>query len=429
MFARCLVGVLLLAAAPGQRRISAVAEVLGAGEELKAGTPVGVLDRRGFEAVLAAHGREVPDIELAGRRLVLLELGAGPGGLIDVAGVYHAAGEYLVRIEGRSRVRYAERRWAVVAVPSMTNVVFEANCVIPGHGVAFRRCGTVSAPRCLFESHETVVFPAAGELALLCIADACDMRRFVSEQLAKDCRAEALERFARIDFLRFVALARPLAATDVVEIFGKKQAVSPSLFRANKGSLLRIPTSAGRGELHSYGITFVPRTAGALDCEAQVPGAADTWQRVARFDVPDPFTAPKLPILRFVQRDMEACEKSIVRRASTHSEWTELRKEFDEFADLPDDWCDFNDTSVIAVVTAAARVFRGFELSVGVEEGVDVLTAHQWGPSGVDPGQNSFGLLVVVPNRKGQLAVVLSRKFGPGAGGEETLRLFPGFGR
>lgn len=78
-----------------------------------------------------------------------------------------------------------------------------------------------------------------------------------------------------------------------------------------------------------------------------------------------------------------------VRDAATLTEWRELRQELDEFKELRDDWCGFTSDSVIAVVTEAGPVWPGCGLSVVEEEGVDVLTATRFSPSGEDPGVHS----------------------------------------
>ncbi|MCA8950916.1 MAG: hypothetical protein KDE27_15535, partial [Planctomycetes bacterium] len=177
-------------------------------------------------------------------------------------------------------------------------------------------------------------------------------------------------------------------------------------------------------------VQLVPRVAGKLQLDLEVAGRTGVARRLLQREVLDPATAPLLTVLRYLPFDAMKRGEPLCERATTVHEWRELRARLGgAAAALPDGWCSFHGSAIVAVVANADRVSAGFRFLVAEEEGVDVLTARQVGPSGRFVEQRSFGFVAVVPDRKGQLAVVLRRSFGPGPPTEKTLRVFAPVGR
>lgn len=111
-------------------------------------------------------------------------------------------------------------------------------------------------------------------------------------------------------------------------------------------------------------------------------------------------------------------------RATTPEEWRLLRASLgDAGKGLPDDYADFRHTAVILVAPGRARTFPGFQLSVGTEEGVDVVTVRQAFPSGRLLPERAPALLLTLPRRPRQLAVVLGDNWAA-AGKATTIATF-----
>ncbi|MCB9889878.1 MAG: hypothetical protein H6836_09905 [Planctomycetes bacterium] len=149
--------------------------------------------------------------------------------------------------------------------------------------------------------------------------------------------------------------------------------------------------------------------------------------RGATDPVEDPASAPVIAVLRQVHFELRSNERTWCERITTPGQWRELRQRLGGAATaLPDDWCDFDHDCVVVLAAAPARVWPGFSLRTLEEEGVDVVIAAQAGPSGEEIAERSSGLLLVVPRRPAQLAMILRRQIGPAPGAEETVRVFAG---
>ncbi len=155
-----------------------------------------------------------------------------------------------------------------------------------------------------------------------------------------------------------------------------------------------------------------------VSCEAGTPASGG-----AR--VLDPVTAPVIAVMRSAHGELRENLQTWCERITTAGQWRELRQRLNgELALLPDDWCDFEHDCVVVLAAAAAPVWPGFTVRALEEEGVDVVIVAQAGPSGEEVPERSSCLLLVVPRRPAQLAVVLRQQFGPGPGSEKTVRVF-----
>jgi hypothetical protein len=141
----------------------------------------------------------------------------------------------------------------------------------------------------------------------------------------------------------------------------------------------------------------------------------------------DPFRVELAPVQRC--RDLAKTdwrEGPAVMRAADAAQLRRLyRKLGKASSEIPADFVDFDTHVVVAVATGTARAFPGLRFSTATEEGVDVLQVTEWSPSGVLVDERAPVLVLKLPRRQRQLAVVLRRQCGPGPGSEETLAVLP----
>lgn len=110
-------------------------------------------------------------------------------------------------------------------------------------------------------------------------------------------------------------------------------------------------------------------------------------------------------------------------RATTAAEWRALRQRLGAAgAALPDDYADFAREVVVLVAPAVARAFPGCTLATATEEGVDVITVRQQFPSGRLLPERAPVVLLTLPRRPRQLAIVGGDRFGGAAA--TTLAVF-----
>lgn len=91
----------------------------------------------------------------------------------------------------------------------------------------------------------------------------------------------------------------------------------------------------------------------------------------------------------------------------------------DAIGELAADW-------VVVVRTGAAARWPGCRLRVATEEGVDVLTIATRAPSGREVPSVAEAVVLKLPRRNAQLAIVLERHCGPAPPEQTTLAVLPG---
>lgn len=371
-------------------------------------------------------GHPIPAIDWARERAWLVPLGRGRGGEVTITQVLRGRG-LLVRLEGVADSEPADGRWALVAVARAwdpRDVAFEADSDAGSGRIAFRVSavqGLSCAPR--------VVAPMREPVVLQVFTDAlayADFRR-VQGMPADDTDG--------IDFAKVALLVAPVARWAAVEQTEQtEQADRLDVYQAPGLCVVRLAREvqagdpAGKFAEPMFGVHILPRVPGELQVDAPLAADAHVVRRVAGFAVADQSRAPKLPVLRYRTFEVAALPATVCERVQTPAAFRELRARDPAIAALPADFCTFDGSSIVFVATAAGHVWPGFEFAVTEEEGVDVVTATQFAPSGEDPGLHSYAFVAVVPDRMGQLAIVL-RDWCVGPQGEKTLRVFPGNGR
>lgn len=434
-----VVGPASSAAVSGQERVSAAARVVAYGHTKVECRQRVFENREALEEELRRLGwkGELSAAAIGRRSVVLVPLGAGAAGRIELDFVGRAD-RRVIRFRGTGDVQVAGR-FVACAMPGnvdIEQVVFEADAGVVRERPAIRSSGAAGravTPAGGFPLRPTLpkryansATPVAVEQLQL-LTDAVAYRAFVLDRRKPPFEDDADG--AGIDFSRFVALV--VLGDPARAVAGSERDVWPPVTVAGAArTIVRLqPRAMALPEPTQCSVWLVPRTRGPLDVELPSEEAEGVFVRERRFAVPESRTAPTLEVLRYAQRHVDDRQDTVCERVSSPGEWRRLRERLGEFEGLPDDWCDFRGSSVIVVLTEAGRVWPGFHLHVGEEEGVDVLTVGQFGPSGVDPGKHSYGFVAVVPDRKGQLSVVLQQRFGPGPPMEKTLRVFPGNGR
>ena len=142
---------------------------------------------------------------------------------------------------------------------------------------------------------------------------------------------------------------------------------------------------------------------------------------------PDPAAAPVIAVLRSTQCELRVDQGTWCERVTDAGQWRELRQRLGgAVSELPDDWCDFEHDCVVILVAAGAPAGADFAVRTLEEEGVDVVVATQVGPAGDGGPLHSACLLLALPRRPAQLAVVLRQQFGTAPGTESTVRVFAG---
>lgn len=175
---------------------------------------------------------------------------------------------------------------------------------------------------------------------------------------------------------------------------------------------------------------IVPRPRLPLAVEIGRATSAETdgalaWRELARLSPSPPAASPRLTLLRCAVAYDSGCKEPLCRRIDSASAWRELQRQVAlPEAVLARDWVDFGSAAVILVATGEGRVWPGFGFAIGDEEDVDVLTLLQRAPSGRDPGLHTPMVVVQVPRRAHELAVVLRLSAGPAPAGEQTLGHF-----
>lgn len=210
---------------------------------------------------------------------------------------------------------------------------------------------------------------------------------------------------------------------------GRRLQWQPPLLAADGIVLRLLCTDAGadaaEGPQPHTRAFVVERPRRPLRVELGDDAADGRWREFARLEPADPATAKRLFVLR--QAGVYDCgaTQPFCRRLETAAELRALQQELRLPASLVDGF-DAEHDVVIAVATGSGRVFDGFGVAVASEEDVDVLTLLQSAPSGRDPGVHTPLVLLQLPRRPNELAVVLRLGSGPAPASEETLAHFPG---
>jgi len=134
---------------------------------------------------------------------------------------------------------------------------------------------------------------------------------------------------------------------------------------------------------------------------------------------------PKVLALRELDLGQRRAASLRCERAATPAEWRKLRESLGDAArDLPDDYADFDHQCVVLLLPPTARTFPRIGLAVASEEDVDVVTLTQAFPSGRLLPERTPALLLTLPRRSHQLAIVLSTNFGPAPDRSKTAATF-----
>jgi len=370
---------------------------------------------------IAATGSLAIDgaVDFAKELVVVLWFGDGRGGRPTISCLDDLTPDprRLLRIAGAAGAPRVQDRWAAFTLPTAwepwrPTAWFETDAPPLAGDTVWREVLPGRAP--------LVVAPLAtvrGGLRepVLCFTDAIAFDAYVAAS------GEPVP-FAVSDFALQVVLAVAEAGPSLYLLGGD---IAPGQGRT---VVRRWAPPADPAAERTFAWFVLPRRAGVLDFEEPVPGSPGQSRVVKTFAIDAPGTAARLQVLRRFECELEAQAATRCERATTAAEWQELKKRLGgAAAKLPDDWCDFEHHCVVAIAVAEGRVLPGLELAVTEEEGVDVLGVTQTGPSGKDPGRRSSCTVLVVPRRKGQLAVVFRRDTGQATGAEQTLRVFPGF--
>ena len=356
--------------------------------------------------------------------VVVLWYGKGRGGKPHVSVLESLPGNpnRLLRLVGEPGGKLVEGRWVVLAIPVSwepwrASTWFETEAEPIAGATVWRTVLPARSPLALAAMGEGKADPGA-EVQMF--GDAVSMRAFWRER----------------------ALGVPIPGVDFSQLLVVVvRGASPSLYTMHgterRGDTVRPWTILRRWQQDSKaelaaGPQFrwfaVPRHDGVFDFELPVPGAVGNHRTVERFLATKLLGPTILPVLRVFECEIGQRKEPLCERATTLAEWRALRAGLDGRAlQLPDDWANFEHECIVVLATDEARVWPGFGLSVSEEEGVDVVTITETGPSGRDPGQRSQALVLKVPRRKGQMSIVFRRDIGPAPGHERTLRVFPGF--
>ncbi|MEO6595210.1 MAG: hypothetical protein ABIP94_10705 [Planctomycetota bacterium] len=364
-----------------------------------------------LQAVLVRWQIEVklPAVDYTTGAVVLVSYGRGRGGQPTVSS--WCWGEdpsmQLVRLAGDPTASVERGRWAALQLPHSFqpwrgNIRFETDAPGEKVGVAWR---SVCMP-CHVSGAEHLGFLPLRSQPIACFQDDSSWRSFCRRELADDVVVPDC------DFATHVLVTAPIRRK-----FGT--GVLTGAFR----TMLRVVEPAGKESARSVAVIAVPRCSGELVVEATDPDDSTRHRIVARFVVTDPSSAV---LLRRFECVLEAREELLCARATTQSQWQVLRKKVGgAVAAMTNDWCDFSLDTVVVLATDAVAVRSDFGLSVSEEEGVDVLTVKQVAAAAAQP--SSFALVLKVPRRKGQLAVVLRREGLAASPSEATVGVFPGF--
>ncbi len=349
-----------------------------------------------------------PPIDYQPDAVVVVRHGRGHGGEPAVAMWSWGAdpSARLLRLAGDQTFPVVHGRWAMILLPralepERNNLRFETD--VPGQkvGTAWR---SVVVP-CGLGGVEYLGYLGIRSSEIGCYEDAESWQTFCRRNL------EAGAAVPECDFAASVLVAAPIR-----RLFGTGLLTAP--FCTTVRLVAPVP-----GEWpNSIAVFAVPRRTGELIVETTAADDETRHHIAARFPVTDPSSAM---LLRRFECDLEPRAGTLCERATTRAEWRALRDQFGGgVAALPDDWCNFTRDTVIAVATAAVPVRSGLGVEVATEEGVDVLTLTSGSASG---GEVRGGAIVLkVPRRRAQLAVVLRRGGVDEGAAETTLRVFAG---
>jgi hypothetical protein len=383
-------------------------------------------DAEQWQVIVREEGLDQPAVavDYAQETVVVLWYGSGRGGTPQVHTLesLRPNPNHLVRIEGEVGGKRVPGRWVVLGIPVhwepwRTTTWFETDAIPMAGAPVWRAVLPARSPFAIASLGEVAADPGAEALLF---GDAVSFRQFWRER----------------------ALGAPIPAYDFSQLVVLVvRGAPPSLYTMNgpkrSGNEVRPWTILRRWQLDSKevlaaGPTFrwfaVPRHDGVFDFELPVAGDASRVRVVERFDATKLLGPTILPVFRVFEGEIDKRQVPLCGRATTLAEWRALRAQLDGPAlQLPDDWANFEHECIVVLATDEARVWPGFGLSVSEEEGVDVVTVTEIGPSGRDPGVRSQALVLKVPRRKGQMSIVFRRDIGPAPGHERTLRVFPGF--
>ena len=368
---------------------------------------------------LAARWRlptDMPAVDFAGECVVVIDCGEGRAGTPRLA---------LWSWEERASARLLRLTWPRAAASCVARTVVLAVPLAWRDELDDLRCEVAIADAANGAAWRSLVPPAAEPLVPLaylaptrpvtmaCIQDAASWRQFAGENLAEAPPPPAC------DFASAVLLLVP----------GRGQPRTPEPQPA--GRLLGDRTTTVRlaavpvddaGPLQ-LAVFAVPRVSGGLVVERTA--AADR----ARHDVVERFAiaAPESALL-LCRRDVALPPGGGTRceRATTAGEWRTLRQGCGAaLAGLPDDWCVFATDWALLVAVAGAE---GGSLAIDVrsEEGVDVLVLTPTAGVANSRAAGDLGVLLKLPRRRAQTAVVLREPSdGPAGFRERTLAVFP----
>lgn len=226
-----------------------------------------------------------------------------------------------------------------------------------------------------------------------------------------------LHRIPDLDFARQLALFAPWAAgrlRSTVDLAGVPASLD-----------VRFPATRCDAMFDQYFV--VPRVTEVLRAMGAAVAAGGSQE--ATLAVPDGIRDPLLPVWRVrvaaAPEQPELC--LLLREAQEFAAWVAPRTAvWEASGSWPPaaDWTDFRRAWVLAIAAPGLQAAAAAPWSVAEEEGVDVLTLP------VHPGDRAVGLvLVAVPRRPRQLAVVLRPLAAPAGGAvvaERTLAVFAG---
>jgi len=170
---------------------------------------------------------------------------------------------------------------------------------------------------------------------------------------------------------------------------------------------------------------MVARHAGPIHLEQELPPGS---RQFAVQCLPAAPQAPELlPIWRAEVIAVPPELAAGVDPVNTVTEWRAVTQRLgaecaaltDSFGDLAVDW-------VVVVRTGAAARWPGCRLRVATEEGVDVLTIATRAPSGREVPPVAEAVVLKLPRRNAQLAIVLERHCGPAPPEQITLAVLSG---
>lgn len=363
-------------------------------------------------------------VDYARELLVVLWYGAGRGGVPEL-GLLQSPVERpnrLLRLAGAAAAPVVAGRWVVLALPTAwepwrQSVGFETDAEAAPGVAAWR---SVLPPRLPLVLGAVQNLPADAGAPVQVFQDAVALRRFWRTHAA----AWPIPEY---DYRQVVVLVVAGDDASLYTMTGSEPGRGAGAPPRQTLTMVRRWQPApkpGAPAAHQFGWFVLARREGALDFETPRVGATDTFDVVARFVVASPRPSPTLQVLRCFECELEARADTLCERATTPREWAALRAQVGgKVAGLPDDWADFEHDHVVVVALAAAVVAPGLQLAVLEEEGVDVLTIEAVAAAGRAAVGRSLGLVLKVPQRKGQLAIVHK---GPAAAPERTLRVFPG---